>query len=34
MNPKTFDGQSQAVYVVLIVVGLILAIVGWIEVIF
>ena len=34
MDPKTFDRQSQAVYVVLVVVGLILAIVGWMRAIF
>jgi hypothetical protein len=34
MDPKTFDRQSQAVYAVLIVVGLILAIVGWMRAIF
>jgi hypothetical protein len=34
MNPKTFDQQSQAVYVVLIVVGLILGIAGWMAAIF
>jgi hypothetical protein len=34
MDPKTFDRSSQAVYVVLIVVGLILAIVGWMRAIF
>ena len=34
MDPKTFDRQSQAVYLVLVVVGLLLAIVGWMRWIF
>jgi hypothetical protein len=34
MDPKTYDQQSQAVYVVLIVVGVILSIAGWIAAIF
>ena len=34
MDPKTFDGQSQAVYVVLVVVGLVLAITAWMGLLF
>jgi hypothetical protein len=34
MNPDTSDRQSQAVYVVLIIVGLVLAAVGWARFIF
>jgi hypothetical protein len=34
MDPKTFDRQSQAVYLVLVVVGLVLAIAVWIGLIF
>ena len=34
MNPDTPDRQSQAVYLLLVVVGLVLAIVGWVLWIF
>jgi succinate dehydrogenase/fumarate reductase cytochrome b subunit len=34
MTPDTSDRQSQAVYVVLVVVGIVLAIVGWWRFIF
>jgi len=34
MNPETSDRQSQAVYVVLVVVGIVLAFVGWFRLIF
>jgi hypothetical protein len=34
MDPKTFDRQSQAVYLVLVVVGLVLALAAWIGLIF
>ena len=31
MKPKTFDSQSQMLYLILSVLGLILALVGWLE---
>ena len=34
MNPGTSDRQSQAVYMVLVVVGIVLAFVGWFRLIF
>jgi hypothetical protein len=34
MNPDTWDRQSQAVYLLLVVVGAVLAIVGWVRFIF
>ena len=34
MNPETSDRQSQAVYVVLVIMGIVLAFVGWFRVIF
>jgi hypothetical protein len=35
MDPKTFDRQSQAVYLMLVVVvGLLLGIAGWVAAIF
>jgi hypothetical protein len=34
MNRDTSDRQSQAVYLLLVVVGVVLAIVGWVRFIF
>jgi len=34
MDPNAVDRQSQAVYLVLVIVGLVLAAVGWIRAIF
>ena len=34
MDPKTFDRQSQAVYLVLVVVGIVLAFAAWVGLIF
>ena len=34
MNPETPDRQSQAVYVVLVIMGIVLAFVGWFRLIF
>ena len=34
MNPNTADRQSQAVYLVLVIVGIVLALVGWMRWIF
>ena len=34
MSPETSDRQSQAVYMVLVVVGIVLAFVGWFRLIF
>ena len=34
MNPNTADRQSQAVYLVLVIVGIVLALVGWVQWIF
>jgi hypothetical protein len=31
MNPNTADRQSQAVYLVLVVVGIVLTCVGWLR---
>jgi hypothetical protein len=34
MNPDIPDRQSQAVYLLLVVVGIVLAIVGWVRFIY
>jgi len=34
MDPKTFDRQSQGVYLVLVVVGMVLAITAWMGLLF
>jgi hypothetical protein len=34
MDPNAVDRQSQAVYLLLVIVGLVLAAVGWIRAIF
>jgi len=34
MDPNAVDRQSQRVYLVLVVVGIVLAVVAWIRVIF
>jgi hypothetical protein len=34
MDPKTFDRQSQGVYLVLVIVGLVLAAAAWMGLIF
>jgi hypothetical protein len=34
MDPNAADRQSQAVYLLLVIVGLVLAVVGWIRAIF
>jgi hypothetical protein len=34
MNPETSEPQSHAVYLVLVIVGIVLAIAGWLRLIF
>ena len=34
MNPDTSEPQSRAVYLVLVIVGIVLAIAGWLRLIF
>jgi hypothetical protein len=34
MNPNSADRQSQAIYLILVIVGVVLAIVGWMRWIF
>jgi len=34
MNPETSEPQSQGVYLVLAIVGIVLAIAGWLRLIF
>jgi uncharacterized membrane protein YidH (DUF202 family) len=31
MTPNTTDGQSQAVYLVLVILGIMLAVAGWLR---